>query len=65
MPNPTPVTTEQDCQHVHAEGVKLASGMWGEESDPVKEDLWKLTHLHYCGNWVAAYRTCINIGALQ
>ena len=70
-PNPTPVTTEQDRQYVRAEGVKLASGMWGEEPDPVKErpveakDSFALLWDKTSGNWVAVYQMCVNVGALR
>jgi hypothetical protein len=70
-PNPTPVTTEQDRRYVRTEGVTLASGVWGEEPDPVKDEqveasdsfalLWDKTS----GVWVAVYRMCVNVGALR
>ncbi|KAH9953511.1 TRAPP trafficking subunit Trs65-domain-containing protein [Lactifluus volemus] len=70
-PNPTPVTTEQNRPYVRAEGVKLASGIWGEEPGPVKErpvetkDSFALLWDKTSGNWVAVYRMCVNVAFLQ
>jgi hypothetical protein len=70
-PSPTPVTTEQNRSYVCAEGVKLASGIWGEEPGPVKErpveakDSFALLWDKTSGNWVAVYRMCVNVGALR
>jgi hypothetical protein len=70
-PNPTPLTTERDLRYMSAEGVTLASGMWGEEPDPVRErlvgarDTFALLWDKTAGTWVAVYRMCVNVGALQ
>jgi hypothetical protein len=68
-PNPAPVTTEQSRRYVRAEGVPLASGMWGEELDTSKpgqdkdRDAFALLWDETAGIWVAVYRMCVNVGA--
>jgi hypothetical protein len=70
-PNPAPVTTEQGRRYVRAEGVTLASGMWGEELDTSKpgqvkdRDAFTLLWDETAGVWVAVYRMCVNVGAFS
>lgn len=70
-PNPAPVTTEQGRRYVRAEGVTLASGMWGEELDTSKpgqvkgRDAFALLWDETAGVWVAVYRMCVNVGAFS
>jgi hypothetical protein len=70
-PNPAPVTTEQGRRYVRAEGVTLASGMWGEELDTSKpgqvkdRDTFALLWDETAGVWVAVYRMCVNVGAFS
>ena len=68
-PNPIPVTTEYDRRYERTDGVTLASGTWGEVSDPAKarldedRDAFALLWDEEAGVWVAVYRMCINVGA--
>lgn len=70
-PHPTPMTTEQDRRYVHAEGVTLVSGMWGEESDPANarqvndRDSFTLLWDETASVWVAIYRMCVNVAFLS
>ena len=62
------MATEQDRRYVRAEGVTLASGMWGEESGPAKvrqvndRDSFALLWDESASVWVAIYRMCVNVG---